>query len=406
MDRYRQIVCAVAILATGLLPLAAGAQQTQSLGVFTEQVLTLHPAIRAVEKELARAMASKRAAGQYPHNPEFEADFEDTAERTTAFGISQTIDVWGRRGARVTAASAEIEISRAEYDLTKTNLLERLLLAVGENEKQSNLLNLAIKRLSLSDQFLRLTQKFREAGDIGQADVLTAEVTKSNAELQVAATAADIAEAQRYLIALTGEKRNAWPKPLDILLSKTEMHKPDLDKTPELRFARAALLVSKAGITIANKDWLPYPTIGVRVGEEGEENLFGFSVSVPLPVWNQGTGEKMAASADAAGKEFTVVDTERRLRARLITAEERFKSAQSAIQRWRNQTLPTLRNQEGLLNQLAEAREIGTLEYLQQLNQLIETESLGIGLEQALWNAWIARLRAGANLIAWVEELK
>jgi len=36
----------------------------------------------------------------------------------------------------------------------------------------------------------------------------------------------------------------------------------------------------------------------------------------------------------------------------------------------------------------------------------LETEALGIELEQSLWSAWIDRLRAGANLLTWVEELK
>jgi len=405
---YRRILLSglIAFAISALPPSFVYAQDNQPLGNFLQQTLALHPAVKAAEKNLAKANASKIAARQYPHNPEIDAGFEDAEEQTKEIGISQTIDVWGRGKSRVNAATAEIEIASAEYDLIKVELLERLLSALGDNQKQLELQRLAQKRLVLSDRFLTLIQKFQQAGDIGKADVLTAEVNKSNAELQVAAAEAEVAFAQRDLVALVGERRDSWPLPIDVMQSSLDQFKPGLDKTPELRLARAILTASKVGIDLADKNWRPDPTIGVRVGEEGETNVVGLSLSIPLPVWNRGTGEKLAASADAAGKEFLVVDAERRLRARLTTAEQGLGSALSAIKRWRNHTVPTMKNQEKLLNRLAETREIGALEYLQQLNQLIETEALGIDLEQALWSAWITRLRAGANLYVWAEELK
>ena len=169
---------------------------------------------------------------------------------------------------------------------------------------------------------------------------------------------------------------------------------------------RATLNASKASIQVAEKLWMPDPTIGVRVGKDGDSDLFGVSLSVPLPVWNRGSAEKLAASEDAASKEFLVVETRRRLYARLATAEVNFRSASEAVTHWRSIARPTIARQEALLERLSEAREIGALEYLQQLDRLLETEALGIELEQSLWSAWIDRLRAGANLLTWVEELK
>ena len=101
-----------------------------------------------------------------------------------------------------------------------------------------------------------------------------------------------------------------------------------------------------------------------------------------------------------------MVETRRRLYARLATAEVNFRSASEAVTHWRSIARPTIARQEALLERLSEAREIGALEYLQQLDRLLETEALGIELEQSLWSAWIDRLRAGANLLTWVEELK
>lgn len=406
MYQYARISFALA-LALGLAgPLPVLAQQPQVLGNFIQQTITLHPAIRAAEKAIAKARANRQAAGKYPYNPELGVDYENSAENTIDFGVSQTIDAWGRRDSKVTVATAGIEIASAEYDLIKTELIERLLLALGENRKQMERLRLAEKRLSLSDRFLKLIQRSAAAGDVGQNDVLTAEINKSNAELLVVAARAEVSEAQRELIALVGEKRSSWPIPPDVQHLATNEFRPELSKTPEQRLAQASLKVSKAGIVVADRERLPDPTIGFRVGEEGEERLYGLSLSVPIPVWNNGVAEKLAASQEAAGREFLVADTRRRIRARLITAEESFNAALSAVGQWRSRTAPAARKQEQLINRLAESREIGALEYLQQLNQLIDTEALGIDQEATLWRAWVTRLRAGANLNVWLEDLR
>ena len=406
MLNINRAATALALAVTALAPMTSVAQQPQRLSVFIDQTINLHPAVRAAEKNLSKAKASASAAGQYPYNPELSAGYEEAAEKTKEFGLSQTIDVWGRRSSAEALGFAEIEIARAEYDLVRTDLLEALLRSLGANRKQTALLRLAEKRLDLSVRFLNLTGKFAAAGDIGRADVLTAEVGRSNAVLQVAAAKAAVADAQTALIALAGEQRTVWPKPAEIVGSAFDALSPDVEKTPEMIMTRATLNASKAGIDVAGKLWLPDPTVGVRVGKDGDSSLFGVSLSVPLPVWNRGSAEKIAASEDAASKEFLVAETRRRLNARLATAEVNLRSASEAVTHWRSIAQPTVARQEALLNRLSEAREIGALEYLQQLDRLLETEALGIELEQSLWSAWIDRLRAGANLLAWVEELK
>lgn len=405
MRRYTRFGCAFALAYVLAAPFAA-AQQPQVLENFIQQTITLHPAIRAAEKAIAKAHANRQAAGKYPYNPEVGVDYENSEESAVDFGISQTIDAWGRQESKVNAATAGIEIASAEYDLIKTELIERLLLALGGSNKQAERLRLAEKRLSLSDRFLQLVRRSAAAGDVGQNDVLTAEINKSNAELLVVAAKAELAEAQRELIALVGEKRHSWPTLPDVQQLAVREFRPELKRTPEQRLAQASVKISKAGIVVADRERLPDPTIGFRIGEEGETRLYGLSLSIPIPVWNNGVAEKLAASEEAAGQEFLAADTRRRVRARLITAEESYKAALAAVGKWRDQTAPTIRKQEKLISRLAESREIGALEYLQQLNQLIDTEELGIDQEATLWRAWVTRLRAGANLSVWLEGMK
>ena len=354
MNQIARISCAFALALAGPLPVAA--QQSQDLGNFIQQTITLHPAIRAAETAIAKARANRQAAGK--------------------------------------------------YDLIETELIERLLLALGENRKQMERLRLAEKRLSLSDRFLQLVRRSAAAGDVGQNDVLSAEINKSNAELLIFTARADVAEAQRELIALVGEKRSFWPTLPDVQRLSNNEFRPELSRTPEQRLALASLKISKAGIVVADRERLPDPTIGFRVGEEGETRLYGLSLSVPIPVWNNGVAEKLAASQEAAGREFLVADTHRRIRARLITAEESFNAALSAVGQWRSRTAPAARKQEQLINRLAESREISALEYVQQLKQLIDTEALGIDHEATLWRSWVTQLRAGANLNVWLEDLR
>jgi len=399
-------VVVLAFAMAAFAPTITVAQQTQSLNAFINQTIELHPAIKAAERALSKALAERAAAGQYPNNPEFEIGYEKAGEKTTEFGISQTVDVWNRRGAYSTVADANVAAARARYDLLETELLEGLLLALGEIRKQHGKLRLAQKRLSLSEKFLEVTRRFVAAGDSGQNDLLAAEINKSNAELQVAAVQSDLAEAQRSLIELVGQDRNLWPIPPRVDPGLSMKFESNTDKAPELRLAQAILAMSKAGITVADKERLPDPTIGVSIGEEGESTLYGLTFSVPIPVWNRGTAEKLAASEGAAESEFLVADTRRRLHARSITAERNFNTALAVVVKWRRQTAPALLDQERLIGRLIESREINSLEYLQQLNQLIGTEELGMDLEESLWRAFVVRLRVGSQLRNWLENMQ
>jgi len=404
-SRTRNFVV-LTIVISAIYPVASVAQQPQRLHDFIRQTVDLHPAVKAAEKIVSKANAERLAAGKFPHNPEVEVGYERAGERTRELGLSQTLDIWGRQNVLATVADHAVVKSKAEFELLKIDLIEGLLLSLGKTRKQSDRLDLAKKRLLLSTQFLDFTKRSVAAGDSGQDDLLTAKINHSNAELQVAGTERDLAEARSSLIALVGEDRRDWPVLPIIDLGKRANVASDLEGTPELQLARASLAASKAGIVLADKSRLPNPTVGFRIGDEGESTLYGLSFSIPIPIWNQGKAEKLAASEDAAASEFLVGDTRRRLHARLITAERNFRAGATVITKWRSNTAPALRDQEQLIQRLVEAREINSLQYLQQLDQLIGTEELGIELEEALWRAWVIRLRAGAQLRTWVEELR
>lgn len=406
MLRLKQTAFTAAVIACALTPQPSDAGQPQPLGTFVRQTLALHPAVKAAEKAVEAAKARNIAAGQYPHNPELEVGYEDAAERSKDIGLSQTFDVWGRTSANVGVATAAIRAAEASQSLVRAEVLKRLLAALGELAMQRHRRDLAEKRLKLSQTFLSLIERSAAAGDVGQSALLSARTNLSNARLRVAALSADMAGAEAALIALTGEARDDWPAPPDILLvGSVPPSPPNVTKVPELRLAKAEYNVGRAAVNVADKERLPDPTVGLRVGKDGDANLFGLSLSMPLPVWNQGLGERLSAAREAAAREFRVADTERRIRARLTGAEKRLKVSLIAVRRWRSQVAPVLRQQEELLATLSRVREINALDYVQQLNQLFETKTLGIELEAALWTAWVSRLRAGAQLETWLETL-
>jgi len=381
---------------------------------FIETVLADHPAIRSAEAEVRAARARARGQAQPLYNPEIEFGYEDGLDETKEVGLSQTIDLYGKREARASVANAEVAATEMRLAITRKALIADLLVAVSNFRAKDAVLQVSQSRVDLNREFLALAEKRSRAGDLPKAELLTAKLAFAEAMAEASAARLDFAEAIESLVAVTG---NLLP-PASLLqgappLPPDKIEEGIVDALPELQLARAETDTARARIHVAKRNRVPDPTLGLSVGEQSaiapngmreSTTLFGVRLSIPIPIRNTYRAEVDAAGADLIASEQSYSDLRRKVDARLRARLRRYQAAFDAWRDWQEQGAEPLEEQRSLLQKLWNAGEINAVDYIIQLNQTFATESAEIVLRNRLWTTWFEWLDASASISEWLEN--
>lgn len=402
-------------LLTGLwAPAPAGAEPGGSndqsrpvVSEFVQGVLREHPALAAARANLDAARARARGQARPLYNPEIGIEYENAESRTREFGVSQALDLSGKRGARSRVAMAEVEVATASLDIARKALVADLLAALADYQTSLALFRLGEKRVGLSEDFLALAERRDKAGDLPLTELLTARLALAEARVAVNAAMGELSISGEGLTALAGERRVVWPP----LVNEPPATLPpaatiDLAALPELRFARALSESSRGRIRVAQGNRLPDPTVGVRYGEEGRDTLLGLRLSVAVPVRNSFRAEVEAARADVIAAEQTFNVVYRSAKASLEATRARYLVVTAAWNVWSTQGAAPLDQQRQLLQTLWAAGEINAVDYLVQLNQTFTTENAALALRGRLWGAWFEWLDSSGTVDEWMETIR
>ncbi len=376
-----------------------------AMAEFVEEVVNKNPRVQAARSALDASLARERAAGRPLYNPALELDTENTVTEDTTLGLSQTIDWGDKRDARTQVASFELAGIRAELAGARLALGAELLSALGQYQAALELERLTGRRADLMQDFSALGEQRYRAGDLGQVDLELARLAAIEAKLRQAQTKATLSEAEQSLIAVVGESRSNWPA-LTTDLPVLNLAETDIDnylmKLPAVQAQLARVAAAKAIIQLRARERKPDPTISLRGGREEDENLVGLSLSVPLFVRNSFRAEVDAASADLIATERNSQDAYRRARAQLVSASGRYRLTREAWVDWQQSGQTSLDQQTELLQRIWRAGELGTTDYLVQLNQALATQTSAIELLGSLWQAWSDWLAAAGQLDPWL----
>jgi outer membrane protein, heavy metal efflux system len=374
---------------------------------FVTTMLSRHPALRAADAEFDAVEARARGAARSLYNPTLEAEYEDAEDITKSIGISQTLDLAGKRRARARAGRADVDAARATRDIVRKALLTELLTSLADFQTTLELKRLSDRRLQNGEEFFSLADRRNSAGDLSESELLTARLSLAKARADNNAAKGALSLARQNLSGVTGEEREIWPLlvgvPKAAPLSIEDVQKGAL---PELVFARAQSDASSKRIKVAKRNRKPDPTVGVSYGREGAAGLVGVRASIPIPVLNSFKAEVDAARADATAAQETYTDIFRRMQAQLTESRRRYAAASEAWRQWSASGSQPLSNQRVLLEKLWRAGELGAVDYLIQLDQTYEVESAAIELRGRLWNAWFDWLNTTNEVNEWVESIR
>ncbi len=379
---------------------------------FAKSVLANHPGIAAAQAELDAAKARAKGAGRALYNPEIEAGYENADSTTTSVGLSQTLDMSGKRKARAATGQADMMAAKAALELVRKSLLANVLQALAIHQSAFEQLQLTASKVRLARDFLTLSQTRKTAGDLSESELLTARLALSQAMAEQSRAKGDLSRARERLAAIAGRPRDVWPfmvgTPRGTMLQGWS---GELNRLPEMRLVRAQSDSFRTRILLADKMRKADPTLGLSLGQEsnglgGNATLFGIRLSIPLQIRNSYSESVTAARAEAVGAEANARKMRQRVEARLNATTERYLAAASAWQDWQNSGAGDLEAQRTLLKTLWEAGELNAVSYLIQLNQTFDAQAAAIDLKGALWRTWFDWLDASNSTTSWLEAIQ
>lgn len=416
--KTRWVAAVVATLAVAS-PLAGvcAAESTQSLpespvqndlANFVRQVVDTHPSVSAARAALDASSAYESAASRPLYNPELEFEAEDTDVETRTVGISQTLDWGGKRRARLTVAEAERRSVEAEFTTVRWQVSVGLLTALAAYQTETDRRQLAEARAKAMQEFADLSRQRFDGGDISQVEFDLAVLANSQARMQLATATTGVAESKQAVINFVGRMPvTRWPR-LDVELppiTATGARPEELVMAlPQVRAAQLNTEAASAKVNLRERERRMDPTLSLRGGKEGDDDLVALNVTIPLPLRNSYRYEVSAADAEFRQAKEVLSDVSRRAYSRFLGATERYEIAQAAWQDWQDTGDVSLQSQDETLRRLWQAGEISTTDYLVQFKQTLDTGESALELRSALWRAWFEWMTASGHIKDWLGE--
>ncbi|MGH7586268.1 MAG: TolC family protein [Gemmatimonadales bacterium] len=305
----RHLLACVPLL-LGILP---GALDAQARRLSLEQALSETRAqsleLRLAEANLAAARADLKVARLLPHNP--EAGFSigpssnsDTTLTSYQVGVSQTLELGGKRGYRTAAAERRVEAAEARLARTREVVLGRVRRAFGlalvartrvatalEGDSVATLLRGA------AEERLRLGAGTQLEANVASAAAARERRARLQSERELTSALINLASSIGLPPSEPIRPEGAIPQAIAPARSEDELARLALERRPDLAAFRAEVAAAESEERLARSLAWPDPTLGISGGQEEDFRVLEFGIALPLPLWNRGQGARAQAGA-------------------------------------------------------------------------------------------------------------
>lgn len=324
---------------------AALAEPAPPYAALLAQAQSAAPRLSEAQAGVAQAQGLARQAAARP-NPVLGLEVEnfagsgpfqglDLAETTASVG--QTLELGGKRPARVAAGQAAVAAARAAETRARADFAAQLAVAYAEAEAAAAKVALAEEQLAAAETDLRAARHLVAAGREAELRALQAAAERAAALAERDETHAVAATAFARLSALTGVAV-VYDAVSESLLDRppAALAMAAAPETPAVLAARAERAAAAARVRAEGSKGTPDVTVsaGVRrlAGDDATALVAG--LSVPLPLFDRNRGSTQAARAELTGAEARLRQAEldatadlRAVRAQAASAAARVEAA-------------------------------------------------------------------------------
>jgi cobalt-zinc-cadmium efflux system outer membrane protein len=291
-------------------PAARSITISDAVAIFLQQNLQL----LAARYDIDTAEAEKLTARLRP-NPQLNISTSDIPlkftgplikEQTYDYGVSQTVELGGKRSKRIAAADANAELARGIFQTVVWQLTNDLKRKFYTALLAESLLKLAQENQNTFAETLKQTTELYNAGEISGLELKRLEVEKLKFDTDVANSQRDYEVAVRDLRVTLGGDYQAMDidvagtldyEPYDF--SPDELRADALAARPDLKAAQLGERAASASIRLQNALRIPDLTFGAGVEQVPlGTNTFNVGVGITLPLFDRNQGERAKALID------------------------------------------------------------------------------------------------------------
>ena len=289
-----------------------------SLAEALQRALAANPRLTSAERDIGIAGGLRIQAGVLP-NPEvsFELDnalgsgpYKGLRSAETNLQLSQLVELGGKREARIAAGEAGIGAAVWQRRATRLEVLSETAIAFITIISLQRRIEIFDEQIASFDELIPLLQRRVQEGASSPAETLRAQVAADlfRAERERAKT--QLALARRDLAILLGDSSPRFGNAVGQL---TNIGKPPsfqsivraIESNPQLLRWTAVTAQRNAELLIASLKAIQDPRIyaGWRHFQDTNDNAVRLGVSIPIPVFDQNTGNIIAAQETLAKTE-------------------------------------------------------------------------------------------------------
>lgn len=360
---------------------AAGQPPAYRLDQLIAMARESNPALAAVRSRIDIARAGLLTAGTRP-NPEIELLTGRHRARqpgaapgsATSFSVTQPFDRPALREARLQAAEAVLEGTRAGTDAFALDLLAELQRRWHAALRSEAELGSAREDLALADQIRERVAVRVGTGEAPRFELVRADTEQLNARRALQAAELRVQQALGELRRVVGPALPAafaladdierTGRPLPGARTLDDMRATLLERHPELQAVRAEVRAAQARVDLERQQRLPRFALRAGLDREPDINAQRIGVVVSVPVFDRRAGPIAEAEADLVRLRSELLDRELQLAQQLELAYRQVQIAAGQVQALEGGILRQAESAMRIAEAAYRAGERGVLEWL------------------------------------------
>ncbi len=375
-----------------------GAQaQTLTLDSALQTAFANNPDLAAAQWEIDIAQGGRQQAGLIP-NPVASFDAEDTRRnsRTTTIKLTQTLELGGKRGARIDVASRAQDAAALTLEqrrnVLRADVIEGFYGALRAQER----LDLAQRSLALAERGLVVANGRVTAGKSSPVEATRAQVQLSEIRLEFSRAEMGLTDAYRRLAAITGAASTDFQSVATQAMAAPTLPASSqllarLDQTAELRLAELQIQQREAALGLEKAERIPNldVSIGSQYDASVRERVNVVGVSMPIPLFNRNQGNVLSASRRADQARDLRNAAELRLRTDTRQALDLWSTANSEVRSFNQVILPAAQSAVDSATRGFEMGKFNFLEVLDAQRTLIAARTQYLSALAQATDAWV-----------------
>lgn len=402
----KSVLIALALVSA---PFPVNAQENPSIAWGKNLLSHVHqmPQIEAARERMNASAFNRDALNAPLYNPTASARVENDDTTNFQFGISQTLDLSGKRKTRRRLGNAQYQHARLSFEIELQSYLNDVLNALVTYGAAEEQMLLARKHSVNLETLSELTTQRLENGDLGTVDGALANYAVSAALPSLANTENEYIAAQTALKTLLGpDYRQFVVLPSDGNWRDSGVMDINVlaENNPQVIQALQRFQVKKAEVDVATRNRRADPTIGVVAGRDEGASLVGINISLPLNIRNTYKAPIKANIRKATAAEFDYQQVQRSIHADLERAIAVWRANSAQLSRYEELTVSQNDNGLSLLKTQWTIGDLSTADYVQALERWRESASAGIRLKRMQRLSLIAWLSTSGQVTNWLSR--